>query len=88
MGVNHGIIGMNDVDTFRFGKAMVWWPNLTPTEFYLDLMHKIIDNNISIVKTRCQHNQSAVTKFSVVPPQESTQLGTAPFPNNTHNQHS
>ena len=79
---------MNDVDTFRFGKAMVWWPNLTPTEFYLDLMHKIIDNNIFIVKTRCQHNQSAVTKFAVVPPQRSTQLGTVPFPNNTHNQHS
>ena len=49
--VNHTILGINDVDTYRFGKAMGWWKTpsgkeQTPLEFLNDLIEEMIDNTM------------------------------------------
>ena len=49
--VNHTILGINDVDTYRFGKAMGWWKTKTgavqtPLQFYNELIEEMIDNNM------------------------------------------
>ena len=50
--VNHTILGINDVDTYLFGKLMGWWPDDSPAKFYKDLAHEMIDNNICGMTTR------------------------------------
>ena len=49
--VNHTILGINDVDTYRLGKAMGWWKTKTgavqtPLQFYNELIEEMIDNNM------------------------------------------
>ena len=49
--VNHTILGINDVDTYRFGKAMGWWKTpsgkeQTPLQFLNDLIEEMIDNTM------------------------------------------
>ena len=74
--VNHRIMGMNDdVDTLRFGKAMGWWPDITPHEFYLDLCHKMIDNDI----VSHQRTRGAVaSQFASVPSQNVSRNAATP----------
>ena len=60
--VNHTIMGINDVDTYRFGKAMGWWDDLTKHEFYNELIEEMIDNDMTRHPTSRRHPQSSVAQ--------------------------
>ena len=56
---------------------------LTTADFYLDLLHEKIDNDLTGTETRRQHKQqSAMARFAAVPPQKNTEG--VPVPVNTH----
>ena len=73
--VNHGILGMVDVDTIRFGRAMGWWPDITPHEFYLDLAHEMIDNDIT---TNRRTRGTVASQFASVPSQNVSRTALTP----------
>ena len=73
--VNHGILGMVDVDTIRFGRAMGWWPDITPHEFYLDLAHEMIDNDIT---SHRRTRGSVASQFASVPCQKVSRKALVP----------
>ena len=50
--VNNSILGMNDVDTYYFGKACDWWYDRNPTEFYYNIAEEMIDNRCTERRTR------------------------------------
>ena len=56
---------------------------LTTADFYFDLLHEMIDNDLTGTETRRQHEQqSAMAGLAAVPPQKNT--GGVPVPVNTH----
>ena len=51
--VNLSILGISNVDTYNFGKAMGWW-SYDPNTFYKRLSEQMIDNYLAGVTTRGQ----------------------------------